>query len=175
MVTGVRGTSVDIRKIGIGNAATYMINTVSSANTLNKLQRISYNSGKRYDPVTNAYGFGSGTFLTYLTGADVSQVNRTVQSSAFSYVDSWIRNNTISDIDYLSKLLSGNTGIDTTRINTELDNTLVQGDPLTTQAMLIGSIPAYTSTDIITAASLLDADTTWDNKNNAKALKCKRQ
>lgn len=179
LVTWVRGTSVDIQKIG----STYTINTVSSASTGNVLQQVFKHSGGSSEyPVTDPSisPFSSGSLITYASGAPGYTAVKTPRLSSLSYTDAWIRGNTITDINYLSNLLivwmgwSGPTitSAQSGQINKELDNTLVQWDTAVTQALL-GNITCGTTSSAV--ANMLNIDTKWDNKYNAKALSCKLQ
>lgn len=81
--------------------------------------------------------------------------------SSLSYSDPWVRKNTFLDIEYLSNLLVGTavtlTPAEIALINTELDNTLVQGNIDVTTALLEDAL--ISPGDRFSAADLLNRET----------------
>lgn len=106
------------------------------------------------------------------------------QNSDISYTnDPWIRENTISDITYMSNLLSGSTdSIISSKLNSELDTTIIAGNTGITISLLQGGLIADQN-DIILAGKLLNEEnetvtgepTTSINERKAKRLDCKRK
>ncbi len=182
MVTGVRGTSVDIIKDKI--TAIYTITVTDSVNTASKIQ-----STIPWSPlilrdingvsIANTL-FGGGTQFIYASGSSAIQ-KLTANKNTF-YGNPWFVKNTLSDIVYMSNLLEtpGISAGVSGRLNAELDATIASTNTGTLLALLAGSA---IGSDILSGALLLDEENEVDgtensadiNKKKAKRMKCKRE
>ena len=180
IVTGVRGTSVDVIKSG----SSYTLTVPDSVNTKSTLSalggQIVTQDGKTNTPITNT-SFGPGTRFVYSSGSLIAR--KYIQDKNTFYSDSWIARNTLADINYMSDVLDTPGGLDSmtrAKLNNELNTTMALNNTGTLNSLLAGGLLA--SQYIPTASILLNEENKSDavenvelvNKRKADRIDCKR-
>jgi hypothetical protein len=181
MVTGVRGTSIDINEL-------LWVYTVSITDSVNTISTIKPEVGAMAIIMKDAAGFPVlatstfwwGTRLTYVSGSN-SIKKETLDKNIF-YSDKWFVKNGLLDIAYMSDILNGPT-IEAslkTRLNNELNATIIDDNTGTLYALLNWSA----ITNALSGAILLNLENKTDsgeptqdtiNKRKALRLHCKRE
>ncbi|MBX9809188.1 hypothetical protein K2X92_02240 [Candidatus Gracilibacteria bacterium] len=162
VVTGVRGTSVDVYKTG----SLFTITVTDSVNPVNTLRQV---GGMIISSVKDADGsvignpdFGKGTRFVYMSD-DVHNVKKITEDKNNFYADPWFRKNTRLDVKYMSDLLEGYSANPAvlpkkSRLLAELDTT-IELNNTGTLVRLLQDFPAL-------ATNLIPIVNTLDEENN---------
>lgn len=196
MVTGVRGTSVDVIKDKV--TAVYTMTITDSVRTDNLIKKdVTGNSSSLKVYTTSILGpvdidggesipvstpiatisdtsFWGGTRFTYLSWSTLIK-KYTVDKNLF-YTDKWFVKNALLDMKHMSTLLATtNDYMLKYRINSELNTTIEMNNTGTLVKLLDGSAPL--TGNVIVAADILNQENTliaWETMDDINSLKLVR-
>lgn len=184
VVTGVRGTSVDVIKVG----TLYTISVTDSVNPVNVLKKqdgsiiSSVKDGSTSIPNLD---FWKWTRFIYENGNPYDIKKFSVDKNIF-YTDAWFRKNTRLDVAYMSDLVENYGAMPVflakkSRLIAELDTT-IELDNTGTLVQLLQDSGIASWSDIVKAANLLNEENQsgWEgtdklNQRKTKRLNCKME
>jgi hypothetical protein len=183
VVTGVRGTSVDVLKV----ANLYTVTITDSVNSTNKLKTPTgiISAVKDGSMTIPNLDFWKGTRFMYMSG-DVNNVKKIIDDKNNFYTDPWFRKNTRFDVKYMSDLLDSYwiapaMSAKKSRLAAELDTTIESNNVGTLYKLLQDS--TINPVKISAAVGSLDQENQVDvaensdtiNKRKPKRLNCKME